>query len=132
LLSVFYSMGVDNAYIEIGNLEVPILEGSGSPYMELLPAAGLKSYRRRKGSLRIRRPVTVEAGSKRISILPSDRLLLTCDVSYDHPRLDGGDRNAMRRRRTFGFEHELDQMRNMGLIRGAALNNAICFHRQGG
>ena len=66
LLSVFYSMGVDNAYVEIDNLEVPILDGSGRPYVDLLHAAGLKSYRRRKRFLRIRRPVTVEAGSKRI------------------------------------------------------------------
>jgi UDP-3-O-[3-hydroxymyristoyl] N-acetylglucosamine deacetylase len=141
LLSVFYSMGVDNAYVEINNLEVPILDGSGSPYVELLRAAGLKSYRRRKRFLRIRRPVTVEAGSKRISILPSDRFLLTCDVFYDHPLIgrQSLDMEVTPERyaeeiapaRTFGFEHELDQMRNMGLIRGAALNNAICFHRQG-
>src|SRR5215471_17247806 len=84
LLSVFYSMGLDNAYVEIDNLEVPILDGSGQPYVELLRGAGLKSYRRRKRFLHIRRPVTVEAGSKRISILPSDRFLLTCDVFYDH------------------------------------------------
>jgi len=94
LLSVFYSMGVDNAFVEIDNLEVPILDGSGSPYVELLNAAGLKSYRRRKRFLRIRRPVTVEAGSKRITILPSDRFLLTCDVFYDHPLI--GRLSAMR------------------------------------
>src|SRR6202171_3533475 len=87
LLSVFYSMGVDNAYVEINNLEVPILDGSGLPYVELLRAAGLKSFGRRKRFLRIRRLVTVEAGSKRISILPSDPFLLTCDVFYDHPMI---------------------------------------------
>src|SRR5215472_4876453 len=85
LLSVFYSMGVDNAYVEIDNLEVPILDGSGRPYVDLLRTAGLKSYRRRKRFLRIRRPVTVEAAGKRISILPSDRFLLTCDVFFEHP-----------------------------------------------
>ncbi len=141
LLSVFYSMGVDNAYVEINNLEVPILDGSGAPYVELLKTAGIKSYRRRKRFLRIRRPVTVEAGSKRISILPSDRFLLTCDVFYDHPLIgrQSLDMEVTPERyaqeiapaRTFGFEHELDQMRNMGLIRGASLDNAICFHRQG-
>src|SRR5271156_5350023 len=141
LLSVFYSMGVDNAYVEIDNLEVPILDGSGRPYVELLRAAGLKSYRRRKRFLRIRRPVTVEAGSKRISILPSDRFLLTCDVFYDHPLIgkQSLDMEVTPERyaqeiapaRTFGFAHELDQMRDMGLIRGAALDNAICFDRQG-
>jgi len=141
LLSVFYSMGVDNAFVEINNLEVPILDGSGAPYVELLRAAGLKSYRRRKRFLRVRKPVTVEAGGKRISILPSDRFLLTCDVFYDHPLIgrQSLDMEVTPERyaqeiapaRTFGFEHELDQMRNMGLIRGAALDNAICFHRQG-
>jgi UDP-3-O-[3-hydroxymyristoyl] N-acetylglucosamine deacetylase len=137
LLSVFYSMGVDNAYVEIDNLEVPILDGSGRPYVELLRAAGLKSYRRRKRFLRIRRPVTVEAGSKRISILPSDRFLLTCDVFYDHPLIgrQSLDMEVTPERyaeeiapaRTFGFSHELAQMRDMGLIRGASLENAICF-----
>jgi UDP-3-O-[3-hydroxymyristoyl] N-acetylglucosamine deacetylase len=140
LLSVFYSMGVDNAYVEIDNLEVPILDGSGSPYVELLNAAGLKSYRRRKRFLRIRRPVTVEAGSKRITILPSDRFLLTCDVFYDHPLIgrQSLDMELTPERyareiapaRTFGFSYELDQMRDMGLIRGAALDNAVCFDHQ--
>jgi UDP-3-O-[3-hydroxymyristoyl] N-acetylglucosamine deacetylase len=141
LLSVFYSMGVDNAFVEIDNLEVPILDGSGLPYVELLRAAGLKLYRRRKRFLRIRRPVTVEAGSKRISILPSDRFLLTCDVFFDHPLIgrQALDLEVTPERyaaeiapaRTFGFAHELDQMRNMGLIRGASLENAVCFDREG-
>ena len=140
LLSVFYSMGVDNAFVEIDNLEVPILDGSGLPYVELLRAAGLKMYRRRKRFLRIRRPVTVEAGGKRISILPSDRFLLTCDVFFEHPLIgrQALDMEVTPERyaaeiapaRTFGFAHELDQMRNMGLIRGAALENAVCFDRQ--
>jgi len=141
LLSVFYSMGVDNAYVEIDNLEVPILDGSGKPFVELLRAAGLKSYRRRKRFLRIRRPVTVEAGSKRISILPADAFVLTCDVFFDHPMIGKGslDMEVTPERyaeeiapaRTFGFSYELDQMRNMGLIRGASLENAICFDPSG-
>src|SRR5271156_5438501 len=73
LLSVLYSMGIDNAFIEIDNLEVPILDGSGQPFVELLRAAGLRSYRRKRRYLRIRRPVTVESQGKRISILPADR-----------------------------------------------------------
>ena len=140
LLSVFYSMGVDNAYVEIDNLEVPILDGSGLPYVELLCAAGLKSYRRRKRYLLVRRPVTVEQGSKRITILPADRFLLTCDVFYDHPLIgqQSLDLEVTPERyaqeiapaRTFGFAHELDQMRDMGLIRGASLENAVCFNRE--
>src|SRR5271154_2229848 len=131
LLSVFYSMSVDNAYVEIDNLEVPIIDGSGRPFVDLIKAAGIKQYRKRRRFLRIRRPVSVIAGEKRITILPSDRFLLTCDVFYDHPLVGRQvlemevtpERYAaeLAPARTFGFEYELDQMRDMGLIRGGAL-----------
>jgi UDP-3-O-[3-hydroxymyristoyl] N-acetylglucosamine deacetylase len=140
LLSVFYSMGLDNAYVEIDNLEVPILDGSGLPFVELIQRAGIKQHRKRRKYLRIRRPVSVEGGGKRITIVPSNRFLLTCEVFFDHPlvgrqvlemdvtpeRYADGIAPA----RTFGFEYELEQMRNMGLIRGAALDNAVCFSRK--
>lgn len=140
LLSVLYSMGIDNAYIEIDNLEVPILDGSGLPFVELLHRAGVRTHRRRRRFMRIRRPVSVEANGKRISILPADRFLLTCDIYFDHP-LVGRQSLEMELTpehfaaeiapaRTFGFIYELDQMRNMGLIRGANLDNAVCFDRR--
>ena len=139
LLSVFYSMSVDNAFVEIDNLEVPILDGSGQPFVELIREAGVKEFRRRRRYLRIRRPVSVEGGGKRITILPSDRFLLTCDVFYAHPMVGRQmlemevtqDRYAeeIAPARTFGFEYELGQMRNMGLIRGASLESAVCFTR---
>jgi len=141
LLSVLFSMGVDNAYVRLDNLEVPILDGSGLPFIELLKAAGLRRLRRRRRYLRIRRPVTVEAAGKRVSILPADRFLLSCDVFFDHP-LVGRQRlelevtpdtyaREIAPARTFGFAYELDKMRDMGLIRGASLANAVCFDASG-
>jgi len=139
LLSTFYSMSVDNAFVEIDNLEVPILDGSGQPFVELIKAAGIKQYRRRRRYLRIRRQVSVESNGKRITILPSDRFLLTCDVFFQHPlvgrqslEMEVTPENYARElapARTFGFEYELAQMRDMGLIRGASLDNAVCFNR---
>lgn len=139
LLSVFYSMSVDNAFVEIDNLEVPILDGSGEPFVELIRSAGIKHSRKLRRYLRIRRPVSVELGDKKITILPSDRFLLTCDVFFPHPLVGRQvldievtpERYAaeIAPARTFGFEYELDQMRNMGLIRGASLENAVCFDR---
>jgi UDP-3-O-[3-hydroxymyristoyl] N-acetylglucosamine deacetylase len=141
LLSVFYSMGIDNAYVEIDNLEVPILDGSGRPFVELLRMAGLRQYRRKRRYLRVRRPISVEDKGKRISILPADSFRLTCDIEFNHPMVgrQGLEMEVTPERyasqiapaRTFGFEYELDQMRNMGLIRGASLENAVCFTRDG-
>jgi UDP-3-O-[3-hydroxymyristoyl] N-acetylglucosamine deacetylase len=141
LLSVFYSMGIDNAYVEIDNLEVPILDGSGLPFVQMIEEARIRHYRRKRRYLRIRRPVTVEDRGKRISILPDEAFRLTCDINFDHPMVGKQALEmevtperyaaAIAPARTFGFEYELDQMRNMGLIRGASLENAVCFTQDG-
>jgi UDP-3-O-[3-hydroxymyristoyl] N-acetylglucosamine deacetylase len=140
LLSVCYSMGIDNAYIEIDNLEVPILDGSGKPFVELIRSAGIRQYRRKRRYLRVRRPVTVEDKGKRITILPAESFRLTCETEYPHPvgrqslELEvTPERYAseVAYARTFGFEKDLDQMRDMGLIRGASLDNAVCFAADG-
>jgi UDP-3-O-[3-hydroxymyristoyl] N-acetylglucosamine deacetylase len=140
LLSVFYSMGIDNVYVEIDNLEVPILDGSGLPFVRLIEQAGIRQYRRKRRYLRIRRPISVEDKGKRISILPDEAFRLTCDTDYPAPvgrqsiELEvTPERYAseLAYARTFGWENDLDQMRNMGLIRGASLENAVCFTAHG-
>jgi UDP-3-O-[3-hydroxymyristoyl] N-acetylglucosamine deacetylase len=140
LLSVFYSMGIDNAYVDIDNLEVPILDGSGQPFVDLLRQAGIRESRRRRRYLRIRKPVSLEGNGKRIRILPCDAFQLSCDIFFDHPlvgrqtlELEVTPENyarAIAPARTFGFSWELDKMRDMGLIRGATLDSAVCFDQQ--
>ncbi len=141
LLSVLYSMGIDNAFIELDNLELPILDGSGLPFVNLLRRAGRKQTSRLRRYMRIIKPVSVEANGKRVAILPSETFQLRCQNFFDHP-LVGEQTLALELTpenyaaeiapaRTFGFEYELDQMRDMGLIRGATLENAVCFTREG-
>jgi UDP-3-O-[3-hydroxymyristoyl] N-acetylglucosamine deacetylase len=130
-------MGIDNAFVEIDNLEVPILDGSGMPFVNLIEKAGIRHYRRKRRYLRIRRPVSVEDHGKRICILPDESFRLTCEIRFDHPMVGRQSvemevtperyASEIAPARTFGFEYELDQMRNMGLIRGASLANAVCF-----
>ena len=140
LLSVLYSMGIDNAFVELDNLEVPILDGSGLPFVDLFTAAGTHRYRRPRRYLRIVKPVSVESNGKRVAILPSDCFELRCCNFFNHPLV--GEQSLelnvtplayateIAPARTFGFEYELDQMRDMGLIRGASLDNAVCFTRE--
>ncbi len=136
LLSALYSFGIDNVLIEIDNLEVPILDGSSAPFIELIRKAGVRQLRRRRRYLRIVRPVVVEDGRKRISILPTDAFRLTCDIDFPAPigkqSLDmemTPERYAaeVAPARTFAREADLEQMREMGLIRGASLDCAVCF-----
>ena len=141
LLSVLYSMGIDNARVELDNLELPILDGSGLPFVQLLRRAGRQQSRRPRRYMRIVKPVSVEANGKSVAILPCNRFQLRCRNFYDHPLV--GEQalelevtpetyaSEIAPARTFGFEYELDQMRDMGLIRGASIDNAVCFTRDG-
>jgi len=141
LLSVLYSMSIDNALVELDNLELPILDGSGLPFIELLREAGVQESGRPRRYMRIAKPVTVESTGRSVTILPSDRFQLRCHNFFDHPlvgeqilELDLTPESYAREiapARTFGFEYELEQMRDMGLIRGASLENAVCFTREG-
>ena len=141
LLSVLYAMQVDNAVIEIDNLEVPILDGSGRPFVEMLEQAGRREQRRERQYLAVKHPVRVVEGLKSIVIEPADTFHLRCETYFDHPLVGASAMEleltpeAYARRvapaRTFGFERDLDQMRDMGLIRGATLDSAVCFADSG-
>jgi len=121
--------------------DVRLQTSSGQPFVELLAQAGIRQYRRKRRYLRIRRPVSVEDRGKRISILPAESFRLTCDIDFPHPLVGRQSlelevtperyASEIAPARTFGFEYELDQMRSMGLIRGASLDNAVCFTRTG-
>jgi UDP-3-O-[3-hydroxymyristoyl] N-acetylglucosamine deacetylase len=80
----------------------------------------------------------VEDRGKRISIVPADSFRLTCEVDFGHPLVGAQsvelevtpERYAaeLAPARTFGFEKDLEQLKDMGLIRGASLENAVCFN----
>ena len=137
LLSAIYACGIDNIRIETDNLEVPILDGSALPFVKLLQTAGRKQLRRHRKYLKILRPVRLDMGEKQIRIDPADEFRVTCRTDYRH-RLAGPDEVAITitsqtyerliaPARTVGFEADLTTMRDMGLIRGATLQNAVCF-----
>lgn len=141
LLSVFYAMQIDNAVVEIDNLEVPILDGSGRPFVDLIERAGRREQRREREYLAVTRPVRVVDGAKSIVIEPADTFQLRCETQFDHPLVGRGAMELeltpdvyareIAPARTFGFERDLAQMRDMGLIRGATLDSAVCFADSG-
>jgi UDP-3-O-[3-hydroxymyristoyl] N-acetylglucosamine deacetylase len=141
LLSTLYSMRIDNAQIEIDNLEVPILDGSGMPFVELLDQAGRRTLGRQRRYLYVTQRVEVREGEKRILIEPASSFQLRCDTEFNHPLVGRQTMDIelepelyakqIAPARTFGFERDLEQMREMGLIRGAGLENAVCFADSG-
>src|ERR1700747_1746625 len=68
LLAVVYSCGIDNVYVDIDAIEVPILDGSAEPFMQMLERAGRRKLRRRRRYLKVVKPVEVTEGGRRIGV----------------------------------------------------------------
>jgi len=141
LLSALIGCGVDNAIIELDNLELPILDGSAQPFVQLIHRAGIRKQRRPRTYLRVRRGLELQEGGKFIAVYPSDIYSVQYNINFPHPligketfRVDLSDGNYLREiapARTFGSREEEQIMRNMGLIRGASRENCIVLTRDG-
>src|SRR5437763_13705446 len=79
LLSALYGIGIDNAYVELDNFEVPILDGSALPYTEAIARAGVVKQRRLRQYIRIAQAFVLNDGDKTLGIYPSD----TFSIQYD-------------------------------------------------
>src|SRR6201994_3589634 len=85
LLSAFVGMGIDNAIVQLDNLEVPILDGSAQPFVEMITRAGLREQRRKRIYLKILRPCELREGDKFIGIYPAERYSVSYDIDFPHP-----------------------------------------------
>jgi UDP-3-O-[3-hydroxymyristoyl] N-acetylglucosamine deacetylase len=141
VLAAIYSCGIDNIYVDLDALELPILDGSAWPFVQMIEQAGIRKLRRRRRYLKVLAPLEVSDGDRRIGIYPADRLHVRCLVDYAHPlvgrqqvELDvnrGSFTQMLASARTFCFYHEVDQLRAAGLARGGSLENAIVLTRDG-
>ncbi len=139
LLSAFVGVGLDNAIIELDNLELPILDGSARPFVDLVMNAGLKKQRRPRTYLRICRELKLREGDKFIALYPAPGYCVSYSINFPHPLIgretfevelaDGQYRREIAPARTFGFLEQEKVMRNMGLIRGASEQNVIVLTR---
>ncbi len=141
VLAALYSCDVDNVYVEIDALELPILDGSSLPFIEMLEQAGIRRLRKRRRYLKVLKPIEVAEENRRIAIYPADEFRVHCMVEYRHPAVGRQEielavtqesfSKMLAPARTFGFTREFAGMRAMGLIRGGSLDNAIVLSDDG-
>jgi len=141
VLSAFVGMGLDNAIVELDNLELPILDGSALPIVEMVQCVGLRRQKRLRQYLRVLKPVEVRDGDKFVGLYPADNFSVTYTINFPHPLINeetiyvdlsrGDYARDIAPARTFGFLHEVEALRNMGLIRGANETNAIVLTTDG-
>ncbi len=135
LLAALYCCGIDNIYVELNALELPILDGSSRPFIEMLAQAGTRRLRRQRHYIHVVKPLEFSDGDRRIGIYPADEFRVHCFVDYHHSCAGPQEfemsvnRETFSRElapaRTFTFVKELVALQKMGLIRGGSLANAI-------
>jgi UDP-3-O-[3-hydroxymyristoyl] N-acetylglucosamine deacetylase len=141
VLSAFVGMGIDNAIVELDNLELPILDGSAQPFVEMIQTAGIRRQRRPRKYLKIRRELEMREGNKFIAVYPAESYSVSYVINFPHPLIgketlqvklsNGSYVHNIAPARTFGSREDERAMRNMGLIRGAARENCIVLTRDG-
>jgi UDP-3-O-[3-hydroxymyristoyl] N-acetylglucosamine deacetylase len=141
ILSAFIGMGIDNAVVELDNLELPILDGSARPFVQMIQKAGIRRQRRPRKYLKIRRELEMREGNKFIAVYPADSYSVSYSINFPHPLIgketfqvtlsNGSYLRHIAAARTFGSREDEQAMRNMGLIRGASRENCIVLSRDG-
>ncbi|NDD62587.1 MAG: UDP-3-O-acyl-N-acetylglucosamine deacetylase [Acidobacteria bacterium] len=141
LLSALYGCGIDNAWIDVDSLEVPILDGSSRPWVELIEEAGVNELMASRNYLCATKRIEVSEKNRTMSIEPGDKFRISCEIDFPHPLIGHQifevdlERQSYEREiapaRTFGFTHELELLRQNGLARGGSLENAIALTTDG-
>ena len=137
LMSAFAGLGIDNAHVDVGGPEIPILDGSAGPFVYLIQSAGIEEQKAPKRFIRILRPVEVRDGDKWARFDPYHGFRISFTIEYRHPVFASGQQSVcvdfadtsyideVSRARTYGFMQDVETMRAQGLGLGGSLDNAI-------
>lgn len=138
LMAALHSAGIDNAEIELDAHEVPIMDGSAGPFVQLLDKAGQKKQRALRKVIRFIKPVSCISGDKFIRIEPHDGFKITGSISFGTELISdqscaidlSPERFAaeIAQARTFGFVEQVEELWRNGLALGCTLQNVIAIH----
>ena len=141
LLAALVSLGIDNVVVELSSPEVPIMDGSASPFIAMIEQAGVRQLGAARRYLKVLRPLSLSRGDKSIAIYPSDHFKVTYSIAFDHPLLQHQSKTIeitdtsfveeIAPARTFTFLKEVDMLRQQGLALGGSLDNAIVIGETG-
>jgi UDP-3-O-[3-hydroxymyristoyl] N-acetylglucosamine deacetylase len=137
LLSALAGLGIDNAFIEVSAAEIPIMDGSASPFVFLIQSAGIEEQNAPKRYLRVKRRVEVRDGDKWARFEPYNGFKVSFCIDFDHPVFKRSRQNVeldfaatsfvkeVSRARTFGFMRDIELLREHNLALGGSLDNAV-------
>ncbi|OZI15368.1 UDP-3-O-[3-hydroxymyristoyl] N-acetylglucosamine deacetylase [Sodalis-like symbiont of Philaenus spumarius] len=130
-------LGIDNIIVEVDAPEIPIMDGSASPFVYLLLDAGIEELNSAKKFLRLKQAMRVEDGDKWVELAPYNGFTLDFTIDFKHPAIDASSQRyflnfsaesfvrQISRARTFGFMRDIEYLQSRGLALGGSLDCAI-------
>jgi UDP-3-O-[3-hydroxymyristoyl] N-acetylglucosamine deacetylase len=141
LLSALRGANVDNCFIELDNIEIPIMDGSSEAFIELIEKSGIIEQTAPKHFLKVLKKVEFADGDRKMSVEPSDKFEIECTIDFPHPFINrqkfhfkmknGSFGREIASARTFGFTTEIEMLRKANLALGGSLDNAIVLTPEG-
>jgi len=141
IMSALAGLGIDNARIDVNGEEVPVMDGSASPFIFLIQCAGIVEQNKAKKVLRIKKRVSIEDKDKSCALYPASGFRVSYLLDYTHPLLSNckvsfdfsrqGYSREVSRARTFGFIHEVEALQKAGLALGGSMDNAVVLDKYG-
>ncbi len=139
LMAAAAGLEIDDLLVTLDGPEPPILDGDALSYLTLLESAGMAEQAQGRTAIKVLRPVTVESGDAKASLLPADSLSYAYDLSfpvigeqyYEFAFSRAGFKSEIAPARTFGFLSELEALNKMNLARGASLANTLALDSTG-
>ncbi|AGF47117.1 UDP-3-O-[3-hydroxymyristoyl] N-acetylglucosamine deacetylase [Candidatus Kinetoplastibacterium desouzaii TCC079E] len=141
VMSALYGLGIDNIHIDLNGEEVPIMDGSAAVFICLLKSAGIVEQNQSKKFIKILKSIEVGEGyginRKYARLEPCSSFIVNFSIAFDHPvirstsdyiEIDLFQKSYIHdisRARTFGFMQEVENLRSIGLVKGASLDNVI-------
>ena len=137
LMSAFAGLGIDNAYVDLSNAEVPIMDGSAGPFVFLIQSAGIEEQSAAKRFIRVKKPVEVKLEDKWARLDPFAGFRVSFKIDFNHPVFKSHQSFAsvdfsttsylkeVARARTFGFMRDIEWLRERNLVLGGSMDNAV-------
>ncbi|SFJ37045.1 UDP-3-O-acyl-N-acetylglucosamine deacetylase [Aerobium aerolatum] len=135
LLAALAGLGIDNLLIEIDGNEVPVLDGSSAPFVEVFEQAGLQQQAVKRRYIRILKPVRIDNGASWAEFRPYDGTRFEVEIDFESPAIGRQSfatditpesfRNELSRARTFGFMKDVERLWAAGYALGSSLENSV-------
>lgn len=135
LMATFSGLSIDNAIVEIDSYELPIMDGSAGPFTKIIKEAGILEQERPRFFFVVKNAIELHENGKSVCVYPSQEIKITYTIEFQNPLIGSQtasfliDEHSFEKEisnaRTFGFLHEVEYMQNLGLAKGASLDNVI-------